>query len=85
MDNGNLVGMITDGDIRRMLEKYSSIENIAAGDIMNKSPKTIEKDTLVVDALNIMRKNNITQLLVLDGTNYVGVIHLHVILKEGIL
>jgi arabinose-5-phosphate isomerase len=85
MDNGKLVGMITDGDIRRMLEKYSSIEHIAAGDIMNKSPKTIEKETLVVDALNIMRKNNITQLLVLDGTNYAGVIHLHVILKEGIL
>lgn len=85
IDNGNLVGMITDGDIRRMLEKYTSIENITAGDIMTRSPKTIDKDTLVVDALNIMRKNNITQLLVLDGTKYAGVIHLHVILKEGIL
>ena len=85
MDNGNLVGVITDGDIRRMLEKYTSIENISAGDIMTKNPKTIDKDTLVVDALNLMRKNNITQLLVVDGTNYVGVIHLHVILKEGIL
>lgn len=85
LDNGNLVGVITDGDIRRMLEKYTSIENITAGDIMTKAPKTIDKDTLVVDALNIMRKNNITQLLVVDGTKYVGVIHLHVILKEGIL
>ena len=85
MNNGILVGMITDGDIRRMLEKYTSIENIAAGDIMTKSPKTIDKDTLVVDALSMMRKNNITQLLVLDGTKYAGVIHLHVILKEGIL
>ncbi len=85
MDNGNLVGVITDGDIRRMLEKYTSIEKISARDIMTKNPKTIDKDTLVVDALNLMRKNNITQLLVLDGTKYVGVIHLHAILKEGIL
>jgi len=85
MDNGNLVGMITDGDIRRMLENYSSIDGITAGDIMTKSPKTITKNTLVVDALNVMRKNNITQLLVMHGTNYVGVIHLHDILKEGIL
>lgn len=85
MDNGNLVGMITDGDIRRMLEKYSSIENITAGDIMTKNPKTIEKNTRVVDALSIMRKNNITQLLVVNGIDYAGVIHLHDILKEGIL
>lgn len=85
MDNGNLVGMITDGDIRRMLEKYSSIENISAGDIMTQNPKTIDKDTLVVHALQLMRKNNITQLLVTDGSEYVGVIHLHFILKEGIL
>lgn len=85
MDNGNLVGMITDGDIRRMLEKHNSIEHISAGDIMNSQPKTIDKNTLVVDALSLMRKNNITQLLVMDGTEYVGVIHLHIILKEGIL
>lgn len=85
MDNGNLVGMITDGDLRRMLEKYTSIEQIVAGDIMTKSPKTIDKNTLVVDALSMMRKNNITQLLVTDGPEYVGVIHLHIILKEGIL
>ena len=85
MDNGNLVGVITDGDVRRMLENHTSIEHIAARDIMTPNPKTIDKDTLVVDALSLMRKNNITQLLVLDGTKYVGVIHLHAILKEGIL
>lgn len=85
MNNGRLAGVITDGDIRRMLEKHSSIENIAAGDIMSSLPKTISPDTLVVDALNTMRKNNITQLLVVDGTKYAGVIHLHSILKEGIL
>ncbi|MEZ5083874.1 MAG: KpsF/GutQ family sugar-phosphate isomerase [Bacteroidales bacterium] len=85
MDNGHIVGIITDGDIRRMLEKHTSIENIKAADIMNPNPKKIDKNTLVVDALSTMRKNNITQLLAVDGTNYVGVIHLHDILNEGIL
>jgi arabinose-5-phosphate isomerase len=85
MQNGKLAGVITDGDIRRMLENHGSIEKIAAGDIMSLSPKTVSPETLVVDALNIMRKNNITQLLVVDGTKYAGVIHLHSILKEGIL
>ncbi len=85
IDNGKLVGIITDGDLRRMLEKNYSIETKRAGDIMTPSPCTIDKDTLVVDALSTMRKNNITQLLVVDGTKYVGVIHLHDILKEGIL
>jgi arabinose-5-phosphate isomerase len=84
MDNGNLVGIITDGDLRRMLEKDLPIDTMCAGDIMSANPRTIDKDTLVVDALTIMRKNNITQLLVVDGTKYVGVIHLHDILKEGI-
>ena len=85
MDNGILVGMITDGDLRRMLQKYPSIEGVSAKDIMTANPRTINKQTLVVDALSEMRKNNITQLLVVDGTKYVGVIHLHDILKEGIL
>lgn len=85
MDNGDLMGVITDGDLRRMLEKNNSIDGIVAGDIMTKNPKTVDKNTLVVDALSLMRKNNITQLLVLDGTKYVGVIHLHDILNEGIL
>ncbi|MCF8369552.1 MAG: KpsF/GutQ family sugar-phosphate isomerase [Bacteroidales bacterium] len=85
MDNGKLVGMITDGDIRRMLEKNDSIENISASDIMTSNPKTLDINTLVVDALSIMRNHNITQLLVMDGTKYVGVIHLHDILNEGIL
>ncbi len=85
MDNGKLTGVITDGDLRRMLENNNTINNISAGDIMTRNPKTVDKNTLVVDALGIMRKFNITQLLVLDGTKYVGVIHLHDILNEGIL
>ncbi len=85
LDNDKLMGVITDGDLRRMLEKNNSINGISAGDIMTKNPKTVDKNSLVVDALGIMRKYNITQLLVLDGTKYVGVIHLHDILSEGIL
>ena len=85
LENNKLAGIVTDGDLRRMLEKNYSFENKHAGDIMTPKPRTIEKNTLVIEALSIMRKKNITQLLVTDGTNYVGVIHLHDILKEGIL
>ncbi len=83
--NDKLVGIITDGDLRRMLEKDLDISDFMAKDIMTSNPRTIEADTLVVDALNLMRKNNITQLPVVDNGWYVGVIHLHDILKEGIL
>ena len=70
---------------RSVADSFAGIPVAEQEDIMTISPKTIEKNTLVVDALNLMRKNNITQLLVVDGINYVGVIHLHDILKEGIL
>jgi len=85
LDEGKLVGVITDGDLRRMLINYQSIDNKTAGEIMSPNPKTIDKNTLVVDALSTMRQFNITQLLVTDGIKYVGVIHLHDILKEGII
>lgn len=80
-----LKGIITDGDIRRMLYKNIAIEGHTAADIMSANPKTIESDALVSDALNIMRQNNITQLLVTHHGEYTGVIHLHDILKEGII
>jgi len=80
-----LVGVITDGDLRRMLEKHSEFKTLKASDIMTLHPKTIQKNRLAVDALGIMKENNITQLPVLDGEKYVGVVHLHDILKEGIL
>lgn len=85
LDNGKLAGIITDGDLRRMLQRNLSIDNLKAGDIMSGLPKTIQQDTLVSDALDIMRQNNITQLLVVDGETYTGVIHLHDILREGII
>jgi arabinose-5-phosphate isomerase len=85
LDHGQLKGIITDGDLRRMLEKTTDFEKITAGDIMTISPKTVDPNTLVVTALSIMRKNNITQLLVTDKDKYLGVLHLHDILKEGII
>lgn len=85
LDKKKLVGVITDGDLRRMLQKYANIDDIRAGDIMTRNPRTVDPDTLVVDALRIMEQNNITQLLVMKRKEYVGVVHLHDILKEGIL
>lgn len=84
LDNDNLVGIITDGDIRRMLEKNIKLENVIASDIMSANPKTVDKETLVVDAFALMHNNNITQLLVLEDGKYFGVIHLHDIIKEGV-
>lgn len=85
LEDAKLIGIITDGDLRRMLQRNLSIDNLKAGDIMSAMPKTIGHDTLVSDALDVMRQNNITQLLVVDGETYTGVIHLHDILREGII
>ncbi len=85
MDGERLAGMITDGDLRRMIQAGRHFDEVNAGDIMTKNPKTIEADSLVVHALEIMRTSNITQLLVTENGDYKGVIHLHDILKEGIL
>ncbi|MBN1199950.1 MAG: KpsF/GutQ family sugar-phosphate isomerase [Bacteroidales bacterium] len=79
-----LVGMITDGDLRRMLEKNIELEKVTAEDVMSLNPKIIEPETLVIEALHLMRNNNITQLIVLKNDVYLGMIHLHDILKEGI-
>lgn len=83
--NGHLVGVITDGDLRRMLEKNVDVQQTLARDIMSKGPKTVEADSLAVDALDRMRKQNITQLIVTEQGNYTGVIHLHDLIREGII
>lgn len=80
-----LIGIITDGDLRRMLEKNTGTAGLCAADIMSANPRTIAPDVLVVNALALMRESNITQLLVVDKNSYKGVIHIHDILKEGIL
>ncbi len=83
--NQELLGIITDGDLRRMLEKNTDIENISAADIMTKNPKTIQADELAVSALDLMRRNAITQLVVVNDKKYMGIIHIHDLLKEGLI
>jgi len=83
--NDELIGIITDGDIRRMLEKNKNIEQLQAKDIMSANPKTINKDKLAAEAFNVMEQNNITQIIVAKELNYLGIVHLHDILKEGIV
>lgn len=85
VDQDKLVGIITDGDIRRMLQDRDVLTNIQAKDIMSTSPKSIEATQKVSEALSVLEDNAITQLLVTQDNKYVGVIHLHDILKEGIL
>jgi predicted transcriptional regulator len=79
-----LIGVITDGDLRRMLEKGGDINAMTAEMIMTRSPRTIEAASLAVDALDLMRKNNITQLPVIENGKYAGVIHLHDLVKRRI-
>ncbi len=80
-----VLGVITDGDVRRMLEKHSNLANITAKDMMNANPKRIDKDEFAVHALALIKENNITQLLVTQNNKYFGMIHLHDLLQEGII
>lgn len=84
-NKNNLIGIITDGDLRRMLIENKNIKNLTAKDIMSSKPKTIDKNELAINAFNIMEENNITQIIVTDNKKYVGMVHLHDILKEGIV
>ncbi|HNA00987.1 MAG TPA: KpsF/GutQ family sugar-phosphate isomerase [Ferruginibacter sp.] len=84
-ESGTIAGIITDGDLRRMLEKTDSIRDLKAKDIMSSHPKTIEADILAVLALEEMRRNDISQLLVEQEGKYAGIIHLHDLVKEGII
>jgi len=86
LDNSKkVIGIITDGDIRRMLQKHNSFENLKAKDIMSKNPKTVQKEELAINAFHQMENNHITQLVVMNKEKYVGMVHLHDILKEGIV
>ena len=85
IENEEVIGIITDGDIRRMLNENDTFTHLTAKDIMTKTPKMIQSSTMVVDALNILEDFSITQLIVVDEGKYIGVLHLHDILKEGIV
>jgi arabinose-5-phosphate isomerase len=85
IENNLLVGIITDGDLRRMLELNQQIESVCAKDIMSENPKVIDIYALAYSALKKMEKNNITQLIVKNKEKYVGIVHIHDIVKEGIV
>ncbi len=85
VEGNDLLGIITDGDLRRMLEQNTDFGRLTAVDIMTKGPKSIDENELVVNALELMRENKITQLPVLKEGKYAGIVHMHDILKEGII
>ena len=86
VDNSNQIcGIVTDGDLRRMLEKSDSFSMFTAKDIMSKLPKQIASDSLAAEAFELMRKNNINQLLVTENDSYVGVVHIQDLIREGII
>jgi len=85
VENNEVIGIITDGDIRRMLNDRDSFADLTALDIMTKNPKLIQSSTMVSEALNILEDFKITQLIVVEQNEYQGVLHLHDILKEGII
>ncbi|MGB1322977.1 MAG: KpsF/GutQ family sugar-phosphate isomerase [Flavobacteriaceae bacterium] len=85
IEQNKIKGIITDGDLRRMLAKTENFTNLSAIDIMTKNPKSIDINAMAVDAMQLMEKHQITQLLVTDNEMYAGVVHLHDLMKEGIL
>ncbi len=85
LEKDEIVGVVTDGDIRRMLNKYDSIKGLTAKDIMTSNPKTIQTDVLAVRALELMQDKGISQLIAVEGKTYKGIVHLHNLINEGIL
>ena len=85
VEAGKLVGIITDGDLRRMMQKKFDFDAVKAKDIMTSQPKTVNREIMAVEALALMKSNNITPLVVSDDNVFVGFVHLHDLLKEGII
>lgn len=84
-DEDNILGIITDGDIRRLIQRGGDIYKESALDIMTRSAKTIHQSALAIDALQLMKENSITQLIVVDKEEkYIGIVHIHDIIKEGL-
>jgi arabinose-5-phosphate isomerase len=84
-ESGLLQGIITDGDIRRMLEKHNNLQGLTAADIMSKSPKTLDAETLAVEAVEWMSRQKISQIIILRDGKYAGMVHLHDLNREGLL
>ncbi|WP_034890293.1 SIS domain-containing protein [Gillisia sp. Hel_I_29] len=84
-DNNKVIGIITDGDIRRMLRNNDSFLHLTASDIMSSKPKTINNDAMAIDALDVLEENKISQLIAEENGNYAGVVHIHNLIREGII
>ncbi len=85
IENDKIVGIITDGDIRRMLRNHENFSHLKARDIMSPGPKTIQQDAMAVDALDMLERYKITQLIAEENGKYTGVVHIHNLIREGIL
>lgn len=85
VENNKIIGIITDGDLRRMLTKVEDFSKLTAKDIMSSNPKSISNEAMAIDALDMMEASGISQLLVEEQGNYAGVVHLHDLIKEGII
>lgn len=83
--NNEIIGVITDGDIRRMLNKHDNISTLTAKDIMSTNPKTVNTDMLAIKALELMQEKGISQILATKDNTYVGIVHIHNLISEGIL
>jgi arabinose-5-phosphate isomerase len=84
-DHGKVKGIITDGDIRRMIEHTRNLEGISAKDIMNAGAKTIDANELAANAVSLMRELKVSQLIVLENNEYIGMVHIHDLNKEGLI
>ena len=85
IEQDKIIGIITDGDLRRMLSQVDDFSGLTAKDIMSANPKRIETEAMAIDALEVMETNEISQLLVEENGTYAGVVHLHDLIKEGII
>lgn len=85
VENGKVIGIITDGDIRRMLEKNDEIHHLTAKDIMSHNPKSIAPDAMAVDAVKVMQKFDISSILVIENDEFKGIVHFQDLLKEGLI
>jgi len=85
IENEKIIGIITDGDIRRMLRNHDSFTHLSARDIMSAGPKTIDHDAMAVDALDMLELYKITQLIAVENEKYAGVVHIHNLIREGII
>ncbi len=84
-EQNGVIGIITDGDLRRMLEKSSDLRSVTASDILSAGPKTINPGVMAVEALDVLRNNDISQLIVAENGQYLGILHIHDLVKEGII